>query len=329
MIADLEDTSGYLDNIIVASDILDGHISEIEWLLGRIKENHYNPKLEMIVAADASQYGIGAVLLHRFPDGSIKAVSHASRTLKSAEKYYSQGEKEGSALIFAPEDYVIASMQLEADIRSKKAGSPSCAIAAKALVKSTLSSWPIPTEPWTRLHLNYAGPLRDILATNNTTPSTTEVRECISRFGCPHSIVTGNGTQFTTELFAKMCQKYGIKHVRTPACHPQCNGQAERFVDTLERAILKMGKALLTFLETYRYTLNAFLPQNKSPTEALLGRKICIKFDLMKRSRPQPTLVNENQNKQNNQKHGSKQRLFQPNDKVFALIHIRNQQHWA
>ncbi|XP_055584804.1 uncharacterized protein K02A2.6-like [Uranotaenia lowii] len=240
---------------------------------------------------------------------------------------------------------------IDCDIEDFVRKCSSCAIAAKAPVKSTLSSWPIPTEPWTRLHLDYAGPVRgkfylviidacskwpEIFATNNTTASTTvaKVRECISRFGCPHSIVTDNGTQFTSELFAKMCQEYGIEHVRTPAFHPQSNGQAERFVDTLKRALLKMGEknpdeALLTFLETYRYTPNASLPQNKSPAEALLGRRIRTKFDLMKRSRPQPTLVNENQNKQYNQKHGSKQRLFQPNEKVFALIHIRNQQHWA
>ncbi|XP_055605101.1 uncharacterized protein K02A2.6-like [Uranotaenia lowii] len=120
----------------------------------------------------------------------------------------------------------------------------------------------------------------------STTALTTvaKVRECISRFDCPHSIVTDNGTQFTSELFAKMCQEYGIEHVRTPAFHPQSNGQAERFVDTLKRALLKMGEknpdeALLTFLETYRYTPNASLPQNKSPAEALLGRKIRTKFD--------------------------------------------------
>ncbi|XP_062702811.1 uncharacterized protein K02A2.6-like [Aedes albopictus] len=62
---------------------------------------HYNPKLEMIVAADASQNGLGAVLLHRFPDGTVKAVCHASRTLTNAEKNYAQGEKEGLALVFA------------------------------------------------------------------------------------------------------------------------------------------------------------------------------------------------------------------------------------
>ncbi|XP_062556755.1 uncharacterized protein K02A2.6-like [Armigeres subalbatus] len=51
---------------------------------------HYDPRLEIIVAADASMSGVGAVLLHRFPDGTIKAVCHVSRTMTQAEKGYSQ-----------------------------------------------------------------------------------------------------------------------------------------------------------------------------------------------------------------------------------------------
>lgn len=62
---------------------------------------HYDPKLPIIVAADASGYGIGAVLLHQFPNGHQKAVCHVSRSLLKPEKNYSQIEKEGLALIFA------------------------------------------------------------------------------------------------------------------------------------------------------------------------------------------------------------------------------------
>ena len=55
---------------------------------------HYDPKLEITVASDASSYGVGACILHKMPNGTKKPIVHASRTLLSAEKHYSQIEKE-------------------------------------------------------------------------------------------------------------------------------------------------------------------------------------------------------------------------------------------
>ncbi|KIH67565.1 hypothetical protein ANCDUO_02104 [Ancylostoma duodenale] len=47
---------------------------------------HFNPDLPIIVAADASNYGIGAVLSHRFPNGSDKAIYHASHALTLTQR---------------------------------------------------------------------------------------------------------------------------------------------------------------------------------------------------------------------------------------------------
>ena len=62
---------------------------------------HYDPTLPIVVACVASQYGVGAVISHVFPNGAEKAIAHAARSLTATEKKYSQIEKEAAAIIFA------------------------------------------------------------------------------------------------------------------------------------------------------------------------------------------------------------------------------------
>ena len=65
---------------------------------------------DTVVSADASHYGLGAVMSQKQPDGQFKPVAFISRSMSSAETRYAQIEKEALAFTWACErleDYLV------------------------------------------------------------------------------------------------------------------------------------------------------------------------------------------------------------------------------
>ncbi|CAH8491048.1 unnamed protein product [Schistosoma rodhaini] len=170
--------------------------------------------------------------------------------------------------------------------------------------KAESQSWPETTKPWVRLHVDYAGPISGqyflvvvdsyskwpeiyVVRRPSTSETLLHLRQLFGRFGTPNVLVSDNGTQFTSLEFAEFCKQNGIEHVRTPPYHPKSNGQAEKFVDILKRALLKMGgegnveEALQQFLISYRITPSPNCQDGKSPAEIMFGRPIRTFFDVL------------------------------------------------
>ena len=57
---------------------------------------HFNPELPILLACDASNYRIGAVLAHQMPDWSEHPIAYVSRSLTQPEKTIPSWRKKGS-----------------------------------------------------------------------------------------------------------------------------------------------------------------------------------------------------------------------------------------
>jgi hypothetical protein len=202
------------------------------------------------------------------------------------------------------------------------------------------------------LHVDYAGPVGgqhflvvvdayskwpEIFPVNSPTTATTvlELRRLFSRFGTPETIVSDNGSQFTSSAFAGFCQEYGVTHVRSPPFHPQSNGQAERFVDTLKRALQKSKgegpteEILQRFLLTYRVTPNPNTPDGVSPAEALFRRKLRTPHDAIRPKNKQMGPRNKRIEEQFNRHHGATARFFHEGQSVLVRDYSKRRPTWV
>lgn len=113
-----------------------------------------------------------------------------------------------------------------------------------------------------------------------------ECREIFARYGVPQCFVTDNGRTFIPTDFRAFLKRNGVNFKYTASYNPATNGQAERFVQTLKNALLRMDanatnvyEKLCKMLLQYRSALHAIT--NKSSAKLFLGRQMRTRLDLL------------------------------------------------
>ena len=174
-----------------------------------------------------------------------------------------------------------------------------CQESRAAPAAAPLHPWEWPSQPWSRLHLDFAGPFlgkmfliivdahskwidAHIMPSITSTQTIEKLRIVFATHGLPRKVVTDNGSSFTSEEFRTFMANNGIVHVTTAPYHPSSNGLAERAVQTVKQGLKRtegvtIQERLSKFLFTYRLT-----PQSTTgvpPSTLLMGRRIRSRLD--------------------------------------------------
>jgi len=113
------------------------------------------------------------------------------------------------------------------------------------------------------------------------------VEEICCRHGCPRTLLSDRGSQFTSRLFREMCKLLSIKKIYTTAFHPMANGALERTHRVLKASLRAMVSAEQTDWPRYlpfiafamRTTFHATLKD--TPFFLLHGRHARLPVDLI------------------------------------------------
>ncbi|KAG8175308.1 hypothetical protein JTE90_008318 [Oedothorax gibbosus] len=132
-----------------------------------------------------------------------------------------------------------------------------------------------------RIHIDHAGPveghtlllivdayskwLEVVPVPSTSTAATLDVlRDIFARFGLPKSLVSDNGTSFSSETFRQLMQSNGIDLIRIAPYHPNSNGLAEKAVWIVKAGLRKIKG------ESFRVRLSRYLAYETDAVKALL-----------------------------------------------------------
>ncbi|KAI2647671.1 hypothetical protein H4Q32_027377 [Labeo rohita] len=102
----------------------------------------------------------------------------------------------------------------------------------------------------------------------------------IARFGIPEQIMTDNGPQFRSQVFADFTKAYKITRITSSPYNPQANGMVKHAVKTA-KTILRQENPALALL-SYRDTPTE--PTRESPAKLLMGRKLRTTVQMFKQN---------------------------------------------
>ena len=122
-----------------------------------------------------------------------------------------------------------------------------CQTCKKTLHEALLHPWDWPSKPWDRIHIDYAGPIlgkmilvivdahckwieTHVIASATSSATIERLMMTFACHGLPRSIVSDNGSCFTSEEFKLFARTNGIRHIYSSLYHPASNGLAERAV---------------------------------------------------------------------------------------------------
>ncbi|KAK3740432.1 hypothetical protein QZH41_004600 [Actinostola sp. cb2023] len=156
---------------------------------------------------------------------------------------------------------------------------------------------PLPQGPWQELSIYFCGPFPngdyllvvvdyfsrfpeiEILRSTSAKAVIPHLDSIFARQGIPDVVRTDNGPPFNSENFQMFATHLGFNHRKITPIWPRANGEAERLMRTLEKAIRtaviehkSWRQELFTFLRQYRATPHS--TTGKSPSELLNGRKL-------------------------------------------------------
>lgn len=162
--------------------------------------------------------------------------------------------------------------------------------------------WPWATEPWQRIHIDYAeisgqhflvivdshSKWMEVFPVNSLTTLTAMniLKGLFARYGFPQEVVSDNGPQFIAEDFKYFLKINVIKHTLCPPYHPSSNGLAEKHVQTFKRMFLKyegsqqIPHKLADIL--FRYRNLPHTTTGKTPAELFLKRVPRTRLSLIK-----------------------------------------------
>lgn len=162
-----------------------------------------------------------------------------------------------------------------------------CAQHARQHPREPLKPYPVPTLPWQLVSqdlfaLNGSAYLvtvdhysdfyeLDRLPSIQSSSVIQATKQHFSRHGVPHTLLTDNGAQFTSEAFKAFAEKYKFKHITSSPYWSQSNGRAEAAVKSAKHILLTAEDADLALLSV-RNTPPA--GHTYSPAQRLFGRTL-------------------------------------------------------